>query len=878
MSLSKSKTCVNKLLNDENNNHLGNLPKIYRKLPLKKQLTPYLLNQDQTLMKRSSLSPKEMDTDQLSHLSFRTVNSETSDNNSVSINYETQDSKSTLSTKSSKNLEHMENIMDRYYTDVGINFHEEDTCISQAQTSSSPSDLRIEYDTDSNRIKVKRTPSTAYIKSLTFDQREVLARSVTKNSKAKNIIRTIPEIKNPEMPPKLNKCATILNKSRSFDSNLMPKLFDLYSPENAEQISNKTKFANSSHQNHHHSSFSEKFSNLWISRSKKYKIFNRTSSENEMDDVNLVRNVSLKSKFTSDQLDDTFFKFTTDGSQLTLISPPGGLTTIDSLHSDDLKKSRPFILTDLLKILMDNNIDVQKDGTDLKNKQKKNKRKKEKYLKNLHNRNSENNMYFSESPEKSVFCTVLREAQNYCEDQPVVPLIFQSLIHLLEEYKEETGIYRISGSGPKIIKLQKMFNEIWLQKRANNQFWKENLTSYLEIWHKILNDQPEIRCHDIAGLIKRYLRAFKEPLLTNLYELLFLKINDISSNNSDSNNNLEAKLSALNLCFLLLPLSHQMLLLYFLKHLKTIAENCSSNKMTITNLAVCLGSCLFDESIMEDINFVDAANNVMFLLIKYQKILGVISPKIVLQTRWLNRMTFSEFGYFDQNNASNEIDLMPVNENNFKQLSAKSKLQNLFTSKFPKSRLLNRKESKSLESAKNIISLPHQNLTKNLSSHGEITEFSDNNFSSELLELQIAVKQHKNVSKINYSTYKLTISTSQDLKMTANDLIFYLTDFVQPEDRGLPTHESETNKNLDLTTLLRIREQMEIREIKEGLERTTNVYEIGGNLMIRNLNKEAALQDVKLLNENCRFLVVLDADNANLEYDRLLSQRLEIAT
>ena len=408
MSLSKSRTCVNNNNhNDENSNHLGNLPKIYRKVPLKKQLTPYLLNQDQTLMKRPSQSPKEMDTDQLSYMSFKTVNSETSDNNSVSINYEMQDSKSTLSTKSSKNLEHMENIMDRYYTDVGINFHEEDTGDSQAQRSCSPSDLKIEYDTESYRIKVKRTPSTAYIKSLTFDQREVLARSVTKNSKTKKIIQTIPETKDSEIPPKLNKCATILNKSRSFDSNLMPKLFDLYSPENAEQNS-KAKFANSSHQNHN-SSFSEKFSNLWISRSKKYKIFNRTSSEIEMDDVNLVRNVSLKSKFTSDQLDDTFFKFTTDSDQLILINPPGGLTSIDSLHSDDLKKSRPFILTDLLKILMDNNIDVQKDGADLKNKQKKNKRKKEKYLKNFQNRNSENNMYFTESPEKSAFCTMLCE-------------------------------------------------------------------------------------------------------------------------------------------------------------------------------------------------------------------------------------------------------------------------------------------------------------------------------------------------------------------------------------------------------------------------------------------------------------------------------------
>ena len=82
-----------------------------------------------------------------------------------------------------------------------------------------------------------------------------------------------------------------------------------------------------------------------------------------------------------------------------------------------------------------------------------------------------------------------------------------------------------------------------------------------------------------------------------------------------------------------------------MNHLKRVCENHQNNKMTLTNIAVCLSPCFFS---MEDTEYsadhMKQATNVCKLMIKYVDILNVLPAEILRQTRKA-REKLSELNY-----------------------------------------------------------------------------------------------------------------------------------------------------------------------------------------------------------------------------------------
>ena len=364
----------------------------------------------------------------------------------------------------------------------------------------------------------------------------------------------------------------------------------------------------------------------------------------------------------------------------TIIDTPEGMTEINDLEEEDQLKLRPYLLTDLLKIFLDNNIDINHlPSTDKLKFSKQNKdyarerRKDRLRTKNLTGGDKRMKTkgslassivgvksqvnYFHDNPTRSPFCTNLKSAllndrRNLNDPNRKVPIILESLITLLEEHILEQGLYRVPGANSRIFKLQKVFTETWLAESKN---WVSSF-HYLSVWKSLEDYGVEVRPHDLCGLIKRYLRELDEPLVTKLYSGLFLTVDKIPS--------LKQKIKALNLCFLLLNKDNQYVLTFILKHLHKIASHSSVNKMNLSNLSVCIGGCFFDNYCSNqgqgtnssnssstnsnntpsyaDIEFARSANNVCKLLIKYYEILKFLPGSVLSQTRKLNEIQFEQ--------------------------------------------------------------------------------------------------------------------------------------------------------------------------------------------------------------------------------------------
>ena len=245
------------------------------------------------------------------------------------------------------------------------------------------------------------------------------------------------------------------------------------------------------------------------------------------------------------------------------------------------------------------------------------------------------NPAFSRNPSKSPFCTDLRSAVEYDrkhlkEKTRQIPVILESMIEVMETHLNIEGIYRINGAASRMKKMQQSFIEKW---RDQKEGWIRSI-HYVSVWAQIdyegneqITKQPTCKPHDVAGLIKRYLRELQDPLLSNMYSILFLTTDKITD--------LKQKIRAICLCFLLLTNVHKKTTLYVLQHLKRVCERHLENKMTLTNVAVCLSPCFFsltDESELAG-DQMKQATNVVKIMIRYVDILNVLPAEILRQTR-----------------------------------------------------------------------------------------------------------------------------------------------------------------------------------------------------------------------------------------------------
>ncbi|XP_071117302.1 rho GTPase-activating protein 100F-like isoform X1 [Haliotis cracherodii] len=149
-----------------------------------------------------------------------------------------------------------------------------------------------------------------------------------------------------------------------------------------------------------------------------------------------------------------------------------------------------------------------------------------------------------------------------------VPLLVHKCIEEIERRGLETiGIYRLCGSARRKVLLREAF-----EKNAQAvDLSPENVSDV----------------HVITGVLKDYLRELPEPLFTNaLYQMLLDALSVRLP--SDPEGSATLMLSILE-C---LPKANQDTMTVVLNHLKRVASNSDKNKMTLENLAICLGPAL----------------------------------------------------------------------------------------------------------------------------------------------------------------------------------------------------------------------------------------------------------------------------------------------
>lgn len=149
-----------------------------------------------------------------------------------------------------------------------------------------------------------------------------------------------------------------------------------------------------------------------------------------------------------------------------------------------------------------------------------------------------------------------------------VPLIVRQCVEEIERRgMEEVGIYRVSGVATDIQALKAAFD-------ANNK--------------DVSVMMSEMDVNAIAGTLKLYFRELPEPLFTDELHSNFTEGIALSDS--------VAKESCMLNLLLSLPEPNLMTFLFLLDHLKRVAENESTNKMSFHNLATVFGPTLLRPS------------------------------------------------------------------------------------------------------------------------------------------------------------------------------------------------------------------------------------------------------------------------------------------
>ncbi|KAM5324920.1 rho GTPase-activating protein 18 isoform 3-T4 [Glossophaga mutica] len=220
--------------------------------------------------------------------------------------------------------------------------------------------------------------------------------------------------------------------------------------------------------------------------------------------------------------------------------------------------------------------------------------------------------------DSGLFCvplTVLLELDQRKVPGTRTPLIFQKLISRIEEGGLETeGLLRIPGAAVRI----------------------KNLCQELEAkFYEGAFNWESVKQHDAASLLKLFIRELPQPLLSVEYLQAFQAIQNLPTK--------KQQLQALNLLVILLPDANRDTLKALLEFLQRVIDNKEKNKMTAMNVAMVMAPNLFmchalDLKSSEQREFVMAAGtaNIMYLLIKYQKLLWTIPKFLVNQVRKQN--------------------------------------------------------------------------------------------------------------------------------------------------------------------------------------------------------------------------------------------------
>ncbi|XP_046864593.1 rho GTPase-activating protein 18-like [Xenia sp. Carnegie-2017] len=193
------------------------------------------------------------------------------------------------------------------------------------------------------------------------------------------------------------------------------------------------------------------------------------------------------------------------------------------------------------------------------------------------------------------------------------PVILEQMIGFLENsgVKEE-GILRVPGSAARVRCMREELEETYMDKCFS--------------WSK---RKP----HDVAALLKQFLRELPFPLLTYEYQPTFASVEEIPDQ--------VQQLQALNLLVLLLPITHRDTLRLLLVFLCNIVANHKQNKMDLNNVAMIMAPNLFlnngkkSSASIREVELAKGTINIVRMLIKYHVILWTVPSFMVQQVRYL---------------------------------------------------------------------------------------------------------------------------------------------------------------------------------------------------------------------------------------------------
>ena len=163
------------------------------------------------------------------------------------------------------------------------------------------------------------------------------------------------------------------------------------------------------------------------------------------------------------------------------------------------------------------------------------------------------------------------------------PVAVQSMEYLRSNGLHVSGLFRVAGSVKRVDLLRKEFEALDMDNDKSK-----------------LMDFSQFNVHDVAGVLKLFLRELPDPLLTTKLYRIFLAVEKLKANESD-------QVAALKYLMMLLPGSHRLCLQQLLLLLNDVADNSEDqtdpttdvvekgNLMTPQNLAVCIGPNILRE-------------------------------------------------------------------------------------------------------------------------------------------------------------------------------------------------------------------------------------------------------------------------------------------
>ena len=180
--------------------------------------------------------------------------------------------------------------------------------------------------------------------------------------------------------------------------------------------------------------------------------------------------------------------------------------------------------------------------------------------------------------------TLLERDSQLSTENSKVPLFIQKLVHQLEKRGlQEEGVLRVAAHRLKV----------------------ETLTTHLEESFYSRPDQAErvlesASVHELAALLKKWLRDLPQPLLAPELVALFYRTNELPTH---------LRPRALNLLVLLLPSENRATLKVLVDFLNRVVDNQDVNKMSLHNVAMIAAPSLFPPRYVESAAAASSGND-----------------------------------------------------------------------------------------------------------------------------------------------------------------------------------------------------------------------------------------------------------------------------